>query len=152
MLKREFCSPRNKKEWRREAETGEKQKVRTSHFMLHSRTWVQVFHTELISFHITGHHAPSKTYFHPKTRQEDFLYVTRSSWVLKSRLVKVIFPPFWHPFCFIFSKGNGPKWSIWPTTGSFHSIFVAMIFVYKKNALIQIGAVGGEIWRIGSEM
>jgi hypothetical protein len=36
MLKRELCSPRNKKnEEAREAETGEKQKVRTSHFMLH---------------------------------------------------------------------------------------------------------------------
>ena len=35
MLKRELCSLWIKKEWRREAETGEKQKVRTSHSMLH---------------------------------------------------------------------------------------------------------------------
>ena len=34
-----------------------------------------------LSFQITGHHAPSRTSFHPKTRQEDFLYDTKSSWV-----------------------------------------------------------------------
>jgi hypothetical protein len=25
-----------------------------------------------LSFHITGHHAPSRTSYHPKTRQENF--------------------------------------------------------------------------------
>jgi len=31
-----------------------------------------------LSFHITGHHAPTRAaYFHPKTRQEDFLYDTK---------------------------------------------------------------------------
>jgi hypothetical protein len=29
-----------------------------------------------LSFHITGHHAPTRASFHPKTRQEDFLYDT----------------------------------------------------------------------------
>jgi len=27
-----------------------------------------------LSFHITGHHAPTRASFHLKTRQEDFLY------------------------------------------------------------------------------
>jgi hypothetical protein len=31
------------------------------------------------TFHITGHHAPTRVSFHPKTRQEDFLYDTKSS-------------------------------------------------------------------------
>jgi len=35
-----------------------------------------------LSFHITGHHAPTRAFFRPKTRQEDFLYDTISSWVL----------------------------------------------------------------------
>ena len=37
-----------------------------------------------LSFHITSHHAPSRTSFLPKPRQDDFLYDTKSSWVLKS--------------------------------------------------------------------
>jgi len=32
-----------------------------------------------LSFHITGHHAPTRAIFHPKTRQEDFLYDTKLS-------------------------------------------------------------------------
>jgi len=67
---------------------------------------------------------------------------------------RLIFHLFGTPFAG-FLKENGPKWGIWPTTGSFHSIFVAMIFIHQKNTIyllmIQIGAVGGEIWRIGSE-
>jgi hypothetical protein len=37
-----------------------------------------------LSFHITGHHAPARASFHPKTRQGDFLYDTKLSWGLKS--------------------------------------------------------------------
>jgi hypothetical protein len=37
-----------------------------------------------LGFHITGHHVPSRASFHPKIRQEDFLYNTKSSWSLKS--------------------------------------------------------------------
>jgi hypothetical protein len=32
-----------------------------------------------LSFRITGHHALTRASFHPKTRQEDFLYDTKSS-------------------------------------------------------------------------
>jgi len=32
-----------------------------------------------LSFHITGHHAPTRASFLFKTRQEDFLYDTKSS-------------------------------------------------------------------------
>jgi hypothetical protein len=42
------------------------------------------FKISALSFHITGHHAPTRASFHPKTRQED-LYDTKSSWGLKSR-------------------------------------------------------------------
>ena len=38
-----------------------------------------------LSFHITGHHAPTRASFYPKARQEDFFYGTKSSGVLKSR-------------------------------------------------------------------
>jgi len=88
-----------------------------------------------LSFHITGHHAPSRTSSHPKTRQEDFLYDTKSSWDLKSRFGEGWFSTFLAPLLLIFSKWNGPKWRIWPTTGSFLSVFVAMIFIYQKNAI-----------------
>ena len=37
-----------------------------------------------LSFHITGHHAPTRASFHPKTRPEDFLYDTKSFWGLIS--------------------------------------------------------------------
>ena len=59
------------------------------------------------SFHITGHHAPSRTSFHPKTRQGEDLYDTKSSWILKSR-----FDEGWFSTFCLFFKGNGPKWSI----------------------------------------
>ena len=32
-----------------------------------------------LGFHILGHHAPTRASFYPKTRQEDFLYDTKSS-------------------------------------------------------------------------
>jgi hypothetical protein len=64
-----------------------------------------------LSFHITGHHAPSRTSFHPKTRQEDFLNDTKSSWVSKSRFGEGWFSTFLAPLSLIFSKENGPKWS-----------------------------------------
>jgi hypothetical protein len=64
-----------------------------------------------LSFHITGHHVPSRTSFHPKTRQEDFLYDTKTSWVLKSRFGEGWFSTFLAPLSLIFSKENGPKWS-----------------------------------------
>ena len=50
-----------------------------------------------LSFHITGHHAPSRASFHLKTRQEDFLYNTKSSWVFKSRFGKGWFSTFLAP-------------------------------------------------------
>jgi hypothetical protein len=64
----------------------------------------------------------------------------------------LVFHLFGTPFV-DFLKGNGPKWSIWPTTGSFHSIFVDIYLSERHHLLkiIQIGAVVGEMWRIGSE-
>jgi uncharacterized membrane protein YsdA (DUF1294 family) len=47
--------------------------------------WTEKVQILALSFHITGHHAPTRASFHHKTRQEDFLYVTKSSWVLKIR-------------------------------------------------------------------
>ena len=88
--------------------------------------------------------------------KEDFLYDTKSSWGLKSRFGEGWFSTLLEPLLLIFSKGNGPKWSIWPTTGPFHSIFIAMIYICQKNIfdilMVQIGADIGEIWRIGNEM
>ena len=92
-----------------------------------------------LSFHILGHHSPTRAPVHPKTRQEDLLYYTNSSWVLKSRSGEGWFSTFLAPLLLIFSKGNGPKWSIWPTTGSLCPIFVANIYIknlddsYKNN-------------------
>ena len=53
-----------------------------------------------LSFYITGHHAPTSASFHPKTRQEDFLYDTISSWVLKSRSGEGWFSTFLAPLLF----------------------------------------------------
>ena len=96
-----------------------------------------------------GHHAPSRASFHPKTRQENFLYHYASAWLLKSRFGEGWFSTFLAPLLLTFSKGNGPKWSIWQTTGPFHSIFVAMIIIYQKSTIgaktFRIGAVGGEM-------
>jgi hypothetical protein len=64
-----------------------------------------------LSFHITGQHAPSRTSFHPKTRQEDFLYNTKSSRVSKRRFGEGWFLTFLAPLLLILFKGNGPKWS-----------------------------------------
>ena len=106
-----------------------------------------------LSFHITGHHAPTRASFHPKTRQEDFFYDTKSSWALKSRFGESY--TFLAPLLLISSRGNGPKCSIWPTTGPFYSIFVAMILIYQKNIIdtkmAQFGVLDGEIWRICGE-
>jgi hypothetical protein len=81
-----------------------------------------------LSFHTTCHHAPTRASFHPKTRQEDFLYDTKLSWGLKSIFGEGWFSTFLAPLLLIFSEGNGPKWSIWPSTAPFCPIFVAVIF------------------------
>jgi hypothetical protein len=64
-----------------------------------------------LSFHITGHHAPTRASFHPKTIQEDFLYDLWYQIILpgvwKVYLVKVDFPPFWHPFCWFSLREMG---------------------------------------------
>ena len=60
-----------------------------------------------LSFFITGHHAPSRTWIHPKTRQEDFLYDTKSSWGLKSIFGEGWFSTCLAPLLLIFSKGMG---------------------------------------------
>jgi len=65
-----------------------------------------------LSSHITGHHAPSRASFHPKTRQENFLYHYAPAWLLKSRFGEGWFSTFLAPLLLIFYKGNGPKWSI----------------------------------------
>jgi hypothetical protein len=124
-----------------------------------------------LSFHITGHHAPSSTSFHPKIRQKDFLYDTISSWVLKSRFGEGWFSTFSAPLLLIFCKGNGSKWSERPSSWSGTPIHSKMehltnywvvplhfccndIYLSKEHHclnMIQIGAVGGEIWRICSE-
>jgi len=36
--------------------------------------WTEIQQILALSFNITGHHAPTRAPFHPKTRQEDFLY------------------------------------------------------------------------------
>jgi hypothetical protein len=70
-------------------------------------------------------------------------------------LVKVKFPPFWHPFCWLFLKENGSKWSIWPTTGSFCLIFVAMILSIENSYKNDTNQVSGWWdmrewwWKIG---
>jgi hypothetical protein len=79
-------------------------------------------------FHITGHHAPTRASFHPKTRQEDFLYDTKSSWVQKNTFGESRISTFLAPLLLIFSKENGPKWGIWPSAAPFCPIFVAMVF------------------------
>jgi hypothetical protein len=30
-----------------------------------------------LTFHITGHHTPTRAYFHPKTRQDNFLEIPK---------------------------------------------------------------------------
>ena len=40
--------------------------------------------TLALTFHILGHHSPTRALFHPKTRWQHFLYNTKSSWVLES--------------------------------------------------------------------
>jgi hypothetical protein len=72
-----------------------------------------------LSFHITGHHASTRASFYPKTRQEEFLYDTKSSWGLKSIIGEGLFSTFLAPFLLILFKGNGPKWGIWPSTAPF---------------------------------
>jgi len=70
----------------------------------------------------------------------------------ESRFGEGWFSTFLVPLLLIVSKGNGPKWSIWPTTGPFHSIFVAIIFARQNNTndtkVTQFGVYDGEIWRI----
>jgi len=46
--------------------------------------WTGIQQILVLSFHITGHHAPTRASFHPKTRQEDFLYDIKLSWGLES--------------------------------------------------------------------
>jgi len=62
-----------------------------------------------LSFHILGHHSPTKASFHPKTRWQHSLYDTKLSWVLKSRFGEGWFSTFLAPLLLIFFKGNGPK-------------------------------------------
>ena len=57
-----------------------------------------------LSFHITGHHAPTRASFHPKTRQEDFLYDTNLSWGLKSIFGEGWFSTFLAPLLLVFSN------------------------------------------------
>jgi len=41
--------------------------------------WTEIQLILALSFHITDHHSPTRASFHPKTRQEDFFYDTKSS-------------------------------------------------------------------------
>jgi hypothetical protein len=60
-----------------------------------------------LSFHITGHHDPTRASFHPRLRQEDFLYDTISSWVLKSRFGEAWLSTFLAPLLLIFFREMG---------------------------------------------
>ena len=57
-----------------------------------------------LSFHITGHHAPTRASFHSKTRGELPLWYQIILGFEKyiGEGVTVGFPPFWHPFCWFF--------------------------------------------------
>jgi len=55
---------------------------------------------------------PIRTSFHPKTRQEYFLYHKAPAWLLKSKFGEGCIFTFLAPLFLIFSKENGPKWSI----------------------------------------
>jgi hypothetical protein len=98
---------------------------------------------------------PNQSLFSSQTRWQHFLYDTKSSWILKSKYGEVWFPTFLAPLSLIFSKGNRPKWSIWPTTGSFCLIFIAIIFFIEMLTIhikmTQIRSVGGEIWENGGK-
>ena len=111
--------------------------------------WTEIQQILALSFHITGHHAPTRASFYPKTRQEDFLYDTKPSWGLKSIFGEGWFSIFLASLLLIFSNGNGPKWGIWPSTAPFCFIFVAVIlyFIMLKIHIIitQNRSVGGEI-------
>jgi len=50
---------------------------------------------------------PNQGLFHPKTWQEDFLYDTISSWVLKSRFGEGWLSTFLAPFCWFSSREMG---------------------------------------------
>jgi len=65
-----------------------------------------------LSSHITGHCGPTRTSFHPKTRQEYNLYHKAPVWLLKSKFGEGCFFTLLAPLFLIFFKGNGPKWSI----------------------------------------
>jgi hypothetical protein len=114
--------------------------------MVHE-VWGQKYSSKFgTEFHITGHHAPTRASFHPKTRQDDFLYDTKSSWGLTS-IFEGWFPTFQAPLLLIFSKGNGPKWGIWPCTAPFCPIFVAMIFFTDDSCKNDTNQVSGW-WKI----
>jgi hypothetical protein len=68
------------------------------------RNPVQIF---ALSFHITGHHSPTRASFHPKTRQEDFLYDAKSSYGLKFIFGAGWVSTFLAVLLLIFFKGNG---------------------------------------------
>jgi len=59
-----------------------------------------------LSFHITGHHAPSRASYHPKTSQGDFLYDTKLSWGLKSIFGEGWFSTFLAPLCWLREMGQ----------------------------------------------
>jgi len=107
-----------------------------------------------MSFHILGHHSPTRASSHPKTRWQHLLCDTKSSWVLKSRFGEGWLSTFWAPLVLIFFNGNGP-WSIWSTTGSFCPIWYSFLkfrrFI-KKNDTNQVSGwwdVREKWWKIG---
>ena len=60
-----------------------------------------------LSFHITGHHAPGRTSFHPKQDRRTSFMIPNHPGFRKIHLVKVEFPPFWHPFCWFSPRKMG---------------------------------------------
>jgi hypothetical protein len=69
--------------------------------------------------------------------------------------VKVGFPPFWHPFV-DFLQGKWAKMGYLANCCSVLPHFCCNDIYLSKNTIeinmTEIGAVGGEFWRIGSEM
>ena len=98
---------------------------------------------------IIGHYSPTRAYFHPKTRGQHFLYNTKLSWVFKSRSGEDWFSSFLAPLLLIFLREMGQNGVSDQLLGRF-TLFCCNDIYYHTN-IILIGAVGGDIWRIGSE-
>ena len=79
MLKRELCSPRNKKNGEEKQKPEKSRKWEHLTLCYTSRTWVQVFHTELISFLLSDSTQPRSGIHRSRTCMiDDFLY---DSWL-----------------------------------------------------------------------